>query len=240
MNGKIEPVDVRIVRSPEELTELAVEFGAWSTWNVPQIGTITGTLAPILSRRVSRDEARIFIPPPQPIAGVLNQIPLGASGVATFNNNPIGVNLTIAGGTVSQIAINGTNTNLTSGTFFVPAGGTVTVTDTVPPTTFTTTLVPGTIIPATQPLTAVVLAHRQDYVSNAANPQGAIIPVSALPVQFVYKAQQPVYAVGVGAGAVVLTLDTAQAARQSMAEEAEEEIPEEYQEEGQALDPGYR
>lgn len=68
----------------------------------------------------------------------VNAIPLGASGVATYNNNSVGVNLTISGGTVSQIAINGTNTNLTSGTFFVPAGGTVTVTYTVAPTTFAT------------------------------------------------------------------------------------------------------
>lgn len=69
-----------------------------------------------------------------------NNIPLAASGVASYNNNPFGVNITIAGGTVSAIAINGTNVGATSGTFFVPAGGTVTVTYTVAPTTFTTSL----------------------------------------------------------------------------------------------------
>jgi hypothetical protein len=65
-----------------------------------------------------------------------NAIPLGASGVSTYNNNPFPVALTIAGGTVSAIAINGTTTGLTSGVFFVPAGGTVNVTYTVAPTTF--------------------------------------------------------------------------------------------------------
>jgi hypothetical protein len=67
-----------------------------------------------------------------------NPIVLAASGTAAYNNNPTGVQLTIAGGTVSAIAINGTTTGLTSGTFSVPASGTVTVTYTVAPTTFTT------------------------------------------------------------------------------------------------------
>lgn len=69
----------------------------------------------------------------------VNQIALGASGVATYNNNSFGVFQTITGGTVSAIAINGTATGLTSGQFFVPAGGTVTVTYTVAPTLFFTT-----------------------------------------------------------------------------------------------------
>lgn len=68
----------------------------------------------------------------------INQIPLGATGVASYNNNSVGVNQTITGGTVTAIAINGTTTGLTSGTFFVPAGGTVTVTYSVAPTTFNT------------------------------------------------------------------------------------------------------
>lgn len=67
-----------------------------------------------------------------------NTIPLAATGVASYNNNPSGVQLTIAGGTVTAIAINGTTTGLTSGTFAVPANGTVTVTYSVAPTTFTT------------------------------------------------------------------------------------------------------
>jgi hypothetical protein len=68
----------------------------------------------------------------------LNQIVLGATGVASENNNPYAVALTISGGTVTAIAINGTVTGLTSGTFYVPAAGTVTVTYSVTPTVFTT------------------------------------------------------------------------------------------------------
>jgi hypothetical protein len=152
MNGKIEPVDVRIVKSPEELTSLAVEFGAWSNFTVPQIGTNTGTLPPILSRRPTRDEAYIFIPP--------------------------------------------------------QTGG----------------------------ATSVVLAHRADYVSNASNPQGAIIPVpgaGATAFQIKYKGQQPVYAVGVGGPATISTLDQAQSASEAQAEEIPEYLDEEYELEGQ-------
>jgi hypothetical protein len=75
-------------------------------------------------------------------ASAVNSIAIGATGVAAYNNNSAGVNLTIAGGTVTVIAINGTATGLTSGTFFVPAGGTVTVTYSVTPTTFVTSAAP--------------------------------------------------------------------------------------------------
>jgi hypothetical protein len=78
-------------------------------------------------------------------APVINQIPLAATGVASYNNNSVGVNQTITGGTVTAIAINGTATGLTSGVFFVPAGGTVTVTYSVAPTTFTTAALTGAI-----------------------------------------------------------------------------------------------
>lgn len=73
---------------------------------------------------------------------VINAIAIGATGVAAYNNNPIGVMVAIAGGTVTIIAVNGTTTGLTSGTFFVPAGGTITITYSVTPTTFTTTAAP--------------------------------------------------------------------------------------------------
>lgn len=72
------------------------------------------------------------------VAPAVNQIPLAANAVAAYNNNSAGVNQTISGGTVTAIAINGTTTGATSGTFFVPAGGTVTVTYSVAPTTYTT------------------------------------------------------------------------------------------------------
>lgn len=80
-------------------------------------------------------------------ASVVNPITLAASATAMVNNNPYTVAVTVAGGTVSAIAINGTTTGLTSGTFYVPAGGTITVTYTVAPTTFTTSQV-AAFVPA--------------------------------------------------------------------------------------------
>lgn len=107
-----------------------------------------------------------------PITPAVNAIPLAASGVASYNNNSTGVNLTISGGTVTAIAINGTTTGLTSGTFFVPAGGTVTVTYTVAPTTFTTA---G--LPVTNPVIAEFYAgDSPDAAGIAGQPLGTPFP----------------------------------------------------------------
>lgn len=58
----------------------------------------------------------------------------GATGVASLNPNPVPVSVTVSGGTVTQIAVSGVNTGQTSGTFTVPAGGSVTITYSVAPT----------------------------------------------------------------------------------------------------------
>ena len=58
---------------------------------------------------------------------------LGASGVASPNPNPVPVAVTITGGTVTVIAVGAAVTGQTSGTFTIPAGGSVTVTYTVGP-----------------------------------------------------------------------------------------------------------
>jgi hypothetical protein len=59
---------------------------------------------------------------------------LGANTVASLNPNPVARSITITGGTVTVIAVNGVTTGLTSGTFTVPAGGSITVTYSVAPT----------------------------------------------------------------------------------------------------------
>lgn len=59
---------------------------------------------------------------------------LAATGVASLNPNPVARSITISGGTVTQIAVSGTNTGQTSGTFTVPPGGSITVTYSVAPT----------------------------------------------------------------------------------------------------------
>src|SRR5262249_49213710 len=60
-------------------------------------------------------------------------MPLAATGVASLTPNPVPVSITITGGTVTVIAINGVTTGLTTGTFTVPVGGSVTVTYSVAP-----------------------------------------------------------------------------------------------------------
>lgn len=72
----------------------------------------------------------------------LNNLALGTSGTAVYNNNPYPVLVTVSGGTVSAIAVGSVTTGATSGTFYVPAGSTITVTYSVAPTQ-TTAQVPG-------------------------------------------------------------------------------------------------
>lgn len=59
---------------------------------------------------------------------------LAATGVASLNPNPVARSITITGGTVTVIAVNGVTTGLTTGTFTVPVGGSITVTYSVAPT----------------------------------------------------------------------------------------------------------
>jgi hypothetical protein len=59
---------------------------------------------------------------------------LAATTVASVNPNPVPQSVTITGGTVTVIAVNGAVTGLTTGTFTVPAGGSITVTYSAAPT----------------------------------------------------------------------------------------------------------
>jgi hypothetical protein len=57
-----------------------------------------------------------------------------STGVAQTNTNPYAVQVSIAGGTVTHVKVNGTATGLTSGTFIVPSGGTIAITYSGAPT----------------------------------------------------------------------------------------------------------
>lgn len=61
-------------------------------------------------------------------------ITVGASPFTFFNSQSYPVFVTVTGGTVSAITINGVSTGLTSGTFYLPAGSNITVTYSVAPT----------------------------------------------------------------------------------------------------------
>lgn len=58
----------------------------------------------------------------------------GTSAVPVANPNPVAQSVTISGGTVSAISINGGSSVGTSGTFTVPVGGNIAVTWSVAPT----------------------------------------------------------------------------------------------------------
>lgn len=62
---------------------------------------------------------------------------LALSTVPSLNPNPVPVSVTVAGGTVTVIAVSGVVSGLTSGTFTIPPGGSITITYSVAPTTFT-------------------------------------------------------------------------------------------------------
>lgn len=68
---------------------------------------------------------------------------LAATTVAAPNPNPVPVSVTITGGTVTVIAVNGVVTGLTTGTFTVPAFGSITVTYSSAPSFAVADLPPG-------------------------------------------------------------------------------------------------
>jgi hypothetical protein len=82
---------------------------------------------------------------------------IGANGVPSLNPNPVPVSVTVTGGTVTVIAVNGVVTGLTTGTFTVPAGGSITVTYSVGPT-FTMADLP--------PTAATVGGRKAQYLAN--------------------------------------------------------------------------
>lgn len=77
-----------------------------------------------------------FVPPVNQAA--ISSPAIGASPSTYVNTNSVPVNVTVSGGTVTTIAVNGqTITGVTSGTFTLQPGSYITVTYTVAPTTYT-------------------------------------------------------------------------------------------------------
>lgn len=91
---------------------------------------------------------------------------IGATGVAVANPNPVPVNVTISGGTVTGISVSGVSTGQTSGTFTIPPGGTIAVTYSVAPAFTMADIAPS----AGNPFVNSVLAG---YL--AAHPNGPMI-----------------------------------------------------------------
>lgn len=83
---------------------------------------------------------------------------IGATTVASVNPNPVPVNITVTGGTVTVIAVGGVVTGLTTGTFLIPPAGSITITYSVGPS-FTQ----ADVAPAGLPTVTGVLAQ---YLAN--------------------------------------------------------------------------
>ena len=69
-----------------------------------------------------------------PLGAGITQPSVPASGTAATNTYGVDANVFVAGGTVTEVAIGGTSTGATSGSFRVPAGQTITLTYTAAPT----------------------------------------------------------------------------------------------------------
>lgn len=109
-----------------------------------------------------RDSASIYV------TGAPNNwttaMTLAATGVASLNPNPVPVSVTVTGGTVTVIAVGGVTTGLTTGTFTIPAGSSITVTYSVAPTFSMADIAPA----AGAPFVNGVLA--QYLAANTAGP----------------------------------------------------------------------
>jgi hypothetical protein len=178
--------------------EEAPQYGSCMTWNVPQVGI--GQPIQILQRRLRRNEARLYLNSVAAILTTITAPAVPASGVAQYNNTGQPVTVTVSGGTVTVIAVNGVTTGLTSGPIIVPANGNIAITYSVLPTWIWQTSGPG----------AIIVNSKLDPLQGA-SPQGATY--SNLGQFLTWESQQPVYAIALGGVAIVSVLDEAYAER---------------------------
>jgi predicted nicotinamide N-methyase len=131
----LDPIPVKVM---ETITEQeAPAWGTWHTFSWAAGVSLAASAQRILPHDTKRAKARVIV-----YAGATGLVALTpapvvpASTVAQINPFSVPATVTVAGGTVTAIAINGTSTGVTSGTFTVPVAGTITLTYTVAPTTY--------------------------------------------------------------------------------------------------------
>lgn len=173
----------------------APQYGSCMTWAIPAAGV--GQPVQILQRRTKRYKAKVSVVSLPAILTTITAPAVPASGVAQYNNSNSPVTVTVTGGAVTVIAVNGVTTGLTSGPVIVPANGNITLTYSVAPTW--TWQVAGT--------GTVVVNSKIDPLQGA-NPQGATY--AAAGTQFLeWDTQQPLYAIAIGGAAVISSVDEA-------------------------------
>ena len=119
------------VRGASGWTNFIDEHGTVGTPNNTYADNDTGGSAIVLVNGTARGNRGY-----NPRGAAVTQLAVAATGAALTNTTGCDCMLLVGGGTITQIAIGGVNTGLTSGWFRIPAGQTVTVTYSVAPTTF--------------------------------------------------------------------------------------------------------
>jgi len=246
----VDPIPVSIVKSEEELTSLAPEFGSTSNFSLPLIGTAQPVQ--ILQRRPTRTKAVLSL---DSFGGSIASVPAEGEAplpvtagqiIATTAALPAGTyivqgnNMLSGAGTVADInniSLNiGSTPFITLGngdanevlfpfgpiTVVVPAGGATISTRTIG--------VGGGTANYWSSFTAtpVGTSGGASAVMIAYRPDYLANPnnpqgfiIASVPRLFQWESQQPCYAVAIGAGPVTINvIDQAQAASQSQAEEA--------------------
>lgn len=162
---KIDPIPVQVVGSERQRAARYRSTFTISTINNTDLIVVQRILAQAPKRHraiiSSRPLATLTIPSVTANTNPQPAVPASTTAQANFFQFPVSV--TVTGGTVSAIAVNGAVTGLTSGTVVVPPGGTITLTYTVAPTwTWVMTTPGGASIEATE----FVIIGSEEQVMN--------------------------------------------------------------------------
>jgi hypothetical protein len=203
---------------PPELCSLSTfqitQFGSSGGQASGVQGSATTGIVRILQRRLTRHRARIWIPSLQSTGGTNptpSQPAVPASGVAVQNTNLYPVDVTITGGTVTAVVVNGVTVGTGDGTYLVPVAGSISMTYSVAPT-----WVWADANPTGSPTTAVVLGRTEAEVQNgvAANGlqgSGLYIPAAMIPFGggggLPWENQRDCFATAIGGTATIIVLD---------------------------------
>lgn len=125
------PIDVRVVQAGDTEKKAGADFGSWATFSWPVNPTTLQSLQRILPLDRNRVRAIIDVQPIVPSGIATPTLPASATTVGNPYNVPVLVS--VVGGTVSEIDVNGNNTLLTGGVFAVQPGGSIKITYSVAP-----------------------------------------------------------------------------------------------------------
>lgn len=188
-----EPLPVVSVEQRE-----APQYGSCMTWTIPAAGV--GQPVQILQRRTKRYKAKVSIVSLPAILTTITAPAVPATGVAQQNLNasPVQVVISPNGATITAVTINGVVAGTAAGTYIVPGFGSIAISYTVAIPTWTWQVIG----------TGTVIVNSKLDPLQGANPQGATYAAAGTQC-LEWDTQQPLYAIGIGGGAVVTSVDEA-------------------------------